>query len=161
MKIKIVNKSNNPLPTYAKAGDSGMDLRADFSRGVNEQHMYEAVAYDDIREVVLVFPGGRYLVPTGLFTSFPPGYEFQVRPRSGVALKEGVTVLNTPGTIDSNYRNEWGVIIMNLSSDVFEIAHGDRIAQGVLTKVSLVEWEEVEELDSTDRKGGFGHTGVK
>lgn len=161
MKVNVINKSTNALPTYAKPGDAGMDLRADFSRGVSDEHMYGA-AYDEIRKKVLVFSGGRYLVPTGLFTSFPPGYEFQIRPRSGLALKAGITVLNTPGTIDAGYRNEWGVILMNLSDEVFEIEHGDRIAQGVLSKVCLAEWNEVETLDESDRgKTGFGDSGIK
>ncbi len=161
MIIKVINKSSNELPEYAKQGDSGMDLRANFSNGLKEEFMWGA-AFDKERETLLVFSGGRVLIPTGLYTSFPPGYEIQVRPRSGLALKNGVTVLNTPGTIDSGYRNEWGVILMNLSDDVFEIQHGDRIAQAVLTKVSLIEWDEVSSLDESDRgKTGYGDSGVK
>lgn len=161
MKVNIINKNPNGLPKYAKFGDSGMDLMADFSRGLNEDLMWGS-AYDEEREKLLIFSGGRCLIPTGIYTSFPPGYEIQVRPRSGLALKNGVTVLNTPGTIDSGYRNEWGVILMNLSDDVFEIQHGDRIAQAVLAKVSLIEWNEVEELDKSDRgEGGFNSTGIK
>lgn len=160
MKVSVINKSNNPLPNYAKPGDAGMDLRADFSRGVSEEYMWGTV-YDEQRGVVIIFPGGRYLVPTGLFTAFPVGYEFQVRPRSGLALKHGITVLNTPGTIDCGYRNEWGVILMNLGDEPFEISHGDRIAQGVLTKVTLCEWNEIDTLDNNDRKGGFGSSGIK
>ena len=161
MKIDVINTSSNPLPVYAKAGDSGMDVRADFSRGVSDEHMYGA-AYDEERKVVLLFSGGRYLVPTGIFTSFPPGFEIQVRPRSGQALKQGITVLNTPGTIDSGYRNELGVILFNTSDEVFEIAHGDRIAQIVLAKVSLIEWNQVDSLTESDRgKTGLGDSGVK
>lgn len=161
MKVNVINKGTNPLPSYAKSGDSGMDAMADFSRGVSEKFMHLA-AYDEISKKIIVFSGGRVLVPTGLFTSFPPGYEIQVRSRSGLALKQGVFVLNSPGTIDSGYRNELGVILFNTSDDVFEISHGDRIAQLVLAKVSLIEWNEVVDLDSSDRgEGGFGSTGVK
>ena len=161
MKLNVINSGENALPTYAKAGDSGMDLRANFSNGLNDSYMFGA-AFDDVRKTLLVFSGGRVLIPTGLYTSFPPGYEIQVRPRSGLALKQGVTVLNTPGTVDSSYRGEIGVILMNLSDDVFEIQHGDRIAQAVLAKVSLIEWNVVEHLDKTDRgTGGFNSTGTK
>lgn len=161
MKVNVINKSTNELPVYAKAGDSGVDVKADFSRGVSDKFMLGA-AYDEERKVINLFSGGRLLVPTGLFTSFPPGYEIQVRPRSGLALKNGITVLNTPGTIDAGYRNELGVILFNSSDEVFEIAHGDRIAQLVLAKVSLIEWNEVESLDESDRgKSGFGDSGIK
>lgn len=160
MKINVVNKSNNQLPFYAKEGDSGMDVRADFSRGVSDE-FFNGAAYDDEREVIMLFSGGRCLVPTGIFTSFPKGYEIQVRPRSGLALKHGITVLNTPGTIDSGYRNEFGIILINLSDEIFEISHGDRIAQIVLNKVEEIEWNLVETLDESERgEGGFGHTGV-
>ena len=100
MKVNIINSSNNPLPTYAKLGDSGMDLRASFSNGLNEDLMWGA-AFDDERKTLIVFSGGRVLIPTGLYTSFPPGYELQIRSRSGLALKHGIMVLNSPGTIDS------------------------------------------------------------
>ena len=161
MKINVINKSTNALPTYAKPGDSGMDLRADFTHGLVEDYMVGA-AVDGERETLIIFSGGRCLIPTGLYTSFPPGYEIQVRPRSGLALKQGIIVLNTPGTIDSGFRSEIGVILMNLSDEPFEIQHGDRIAQAVLAKVSLIEWNEVESLDESDRgKGGLGSSGVK
>lgn len=160
MEVQVINKNPNGLPKYAKYGDSGMDLLADFSRGLNEDFMWRA-AYDEKREKLLIFSGGRCLIPTGLYTSFPPGYEIQIRSRSGLALKQGVFVLNSPGTLDSGYRNEVGVILTNMSDEVFEVAQGDRIAQAVLTKVSLIEWKEVESLTETDRgKGGFGHTGI-
>ena len=159
MKVNIINKNLKGLPKYAKFGDSGMDLMADFSRGLNEDLMWGS-AYDEKREKLLIFSGGRCLIPTGIYTSFPPGYEIQVRSRSGLALKSGVFVLNTPGTVDSCYRNEIGVILFNASDEVFEVSQGDRIAQAVLAKVSLIEWNEVESLDETDRgEGGFGHTG--
>lgn len=161
MKVNIINKGSNELPKYTKAGDSGMDLRANFSNGLNEDFMFGA-AFDKERETLLVFSGGRVLVPTGLYTSFPPGYELQVRSRSGLALKQGVFVTNGIGTIDSGYRNEIGVILTNLSDEVFEIQQGDRIAQAVLTKVSLIEWNEVTELDNSDRgKTGYGDSGIK
>lgn len=159
--VEVINRSKNPLPKYETPGAAGMDLTADFSNPIPEKFLFGA-AFDEEREVLLIFSGGRALVPTNLFTAIPEGYEVQVRPRSGLALKQGVTVLNTPGTIDSDYRNSWGVIIMNLSDEVFEIAQGDRIAQAVLSKVDQINWKEVEELSSTDRGlGGFGSTGVK
>lgn len=161
MKVNVINKGNNLLPVYAKAGDSGMDVKANFSNGLNEDFMWGA-AYDEERKVLIVFSGGRVLVPTGLYTSFPPGYEIQVRSRSGLALKQGVMVLNSPGTIDSGYRNEIGIILMNLGDEPFEIEHGDRIAQLVLAKVSLIEWNEVEKLDESERgKTGYGDSGIK
>lgn len=161
MKVNVINSGGNALPTYAKPGDSGQDLRANFTNGLNSEYMFHA-AFDDVRNTLLVFSGGRVLIPTGLYTSFPPGYELQIRPRSGTALKFGVTVLNTPGTVDSCYRGELGVILMNLGDDVFEIQQGDRIAQLVLAKVSLIEWAEVPHLDKTDRgEGGFNSTGTK
>ena len=159
MKVNIINKNPNGLPKYAKFGDSGMDLMADFSRGLNEDLMWGS-AYDEERKKLLIFSGGRCLIPTGIYTSFPPGYEIQVRSRSGLALKSGVFVLNTPGTVDSCFRSQIGVILFNASDEVFEVSQGDRIAQAVLTKVSLIEWNEVDTLNETDRgKGGFGSTG--
>lgn len=160
MEVKIVNKSQNDLPAYETPESAGLDLRADFSRGINNSFFYKA-GFDNQKHVVSIYPGGRVLIPTGLFTAIPAGYEFQIRPRSGTALKKGVTVLNSPGTIDSDYRNEWGVILINLSDEIFEVNHGDRIAQAVLKKVERVGWNVVETLDETERLGGFGHTGVK
>jgi dUTP pyrophosphatase len=130
------------LPTYAHPGDAGMDVRS-------------------VEEVVLE-PGGRKLVRTGLVMMLPPGYEAQVRPRSGLALKNGVTVLNTPGTIDADYRGEVGVIMVNLSNEPQTIENGERICQMVVARHSTVEWTLVEDLDETERgAGGFGHTGTK
>ena len=161
MKINVVNKSTNPLPSYAKDGDAGMDVRADLSREVSDK-FFDGAAYDEEREVIIIFSGGRCLVPTGISTSIPKGYEIQVRPRSGLALKNGVTVLNTPGTIDSGYRNEYGIILINLSDEPFEISHGDRIAQIVLNKVEEIEWNLVENLDESERgQTGFGDSGIK
>ena len=144
MKVKVINLNpKNPLPKYETPDSSGMDLRAN----INTEWTVE--------------PGERILIPTGLKMAIPSGYECQIRPRSGLALKKGITVLNTPGTIDADYRNEVGVIIINHSNDTFTINPGDRIAQAVFNKVEYVELEKVDELDETERgEGGFGHTGV-
>ena len=140
--IKIVNKSGNPLPQYATAGSSGMDLRADLSEEVVLQSLE------------------RKLIPTGLFIELPDGYEGQVRPRSGLAIKQGITCLNSPGTIDADYRGEIKIILINLSADVQVIAPGDRIAQLVIAPVSKANWLESSTLESSERnEGGFGHTG--
>ena len=142
MKIKIVNRSHHALPQYATALSAGLDLRA------------------NLEEDITLQPMERRLVPTGLSIALPEGYEAQVRPRSGLALKHGITLLNTPGTIDADYRGESGVIMVNLSDTPFNIADGDRIAQLVIARYEQAEWEAVEALDSTERgDGGFGHTG--
>ena len=142
MKVEIVNKSGQPLPAYATELSAGMDLRA------------------DLESPVTLGPLERALVPTGLFIALPAGYEAQVRPRSGLAAKHGITVLNTPGTIDADYRGEIKVILVNLSNTPFEIAPGERIAQMVVARHERVEWDEVEVLDETARgAGGFGSTG--
>ena len=142
MKVEIVNKSGQPLPAYATELSAGMDLRA------------------DLESPVTLGPLERALVPTGLFIALPAGYEAQVRPRSGLAAKHGITVLNTPGTIDADYRGEIKVILVNLSSTPFEIVPGERIAQMVVARHERVEWDEVDVLDETARgAGGFGSTG--
>ena len=142
MNIRIINRSHHPLPAYATALSAGMDLRANLDTPITLR------------------PLERCLVPTGLFIALPQGYEAQVRPRSGLALKKGITVLNTPGTIDADYRGEIGVILVNLSNEDFVINDGDRIAQMVVARHETVEWEAVETLDETERgAGGFGHTG--
>ena len=142
MKIKIVNRSHHALPQYATALSAGLDLRA------------------NLEEDITLQPMERRLVPTGLSIALPEGYEAQVRPRSGLALKHGITLLNTPGPIDADYRGEIGVIMVNLSDTPFNIADGDRIAQLVIARYEQAEWEAVEALDSTERgDGGFGHTG--
>jgi dUTP pyrophosphatase len=142
--VSVINKSNNPLPMYATDGSSGMDLRAFLDAPVE------------------LGPLERYLVPTGLSIELPLGYEAQVRPRSGLALKNGLTCLNSPGTIDSDYRGDIGVIIVNLSNEMQKIAPGDRIAQLVIQKVEKVEWKLVTALEDTERSaGGFGHTGIQ
>ena len=144
MKVKIVNLSQWPLPQYATPQSAGVDLRA------------------DTREDIVLPPLGRAMVPTGLYLEIPAGYEAQVRPRSGLAAKKGVTVLNSPGTIDADYRGEVRVILVNLSSDPFTIVPGERIAQMVFARHEQVEWEEVDTLEESERgAGGFGSTGVK
>ena len=144
MKIKIVNKSNHPLPHYGTEASAGVDLRANIS------------------ESITLKPLERTLVKTGLFIELPVGYEAQVRPRSGLAYKNGITVLNTPGTIDADYRGEIGVILVNLSNENFTIENGERVAQMVIAKHEQANWELVEELSDTERgSGGFGSTGKK
>lgn len=143
MKVEIVNRSKHRLPTYATEASAGMDLRA------------------NIDEPITLRPLERVLVPTGLYIALPVGYEAQVRPRSGLAIKKGVTVLNSPGTIDADYRGEVCVILVNLSQEPFTIADGERIAQMVIARHEQVEWNCVDELGATERgAGGFGHTGV-
>ncbi len=142
MEIKIVNKSNHPLPHYGTEAAAGVDLRA------------------NITESITLKPLERTLVKTGLFIELPVGYEAQVRPRSGLAYKHGLTVLNTPGTIDADYRGEIGVILVNLSNEDFTIENGERVAQMVIAKHEQAEWSLVEELSDTSRgTGGFGSTG--
>ena len=144
MNVKIINRSHHALPAYATALSAGMDLRANLDTPITLR------------------PLERCLVPTGLFIALPQGYEAQVRPRSGLALKKGITVLNTPGTVDADYRGEIGVILVNLSNEDFVINDGERIAQMVVARHETVEWEAVETLDETERgAGGFGHTGKK
>jgi len=143
MKVKIVNKSHHPLPRYATALSAGMDIRA------------------YLTEPVELKPLERKLIPTGLYIALPEGYEAQVRPRSGLAIKHGITVLNTPGTIDADYRGEVGVILVNLSADPFLINDGERICQLVIAPCTQAQWQPEEVLDDTERgSGGFGHTGI-
>ena len=143
MKIQIINTSPHPLPQYATPQSAGVDLRA------------------NLNEPIVLKPLQRCLVPTGLFLALSQGYEAQVRPRSGLAIKKGITVLNSPGTIDADYRGEINVILVNLSAEEFVIEDGERIAQMVIARHEQAEWEEVEVLDETDRgAGGFGHTGT-
>ena len=143
MKVKIINRSKNPLPQYETENSAGMDLRADI--------------VDDI----IINPLERVLVPTGLFIELPKGFEGQVRPRSGLAAKNGITVLNSPGTIDSDYRGEIKVILVNLSNDPFVLSAGERVCQLVIAKHETIVWEETIILSDTVRgEGGFGHTGL-
>ena len=142
MQVKIVNKSKNELPAYSTAFSAGMDLRA------------------NLDESVVLKPLERKLIPTGLFIELPQGYEAQIRPRSGLALKKGITLLNTPGTIDADYRGEIGVILINLSQEDFVVKNGERICQMVVAAHETVKWDLVEVLEETERgAGGFGHTG--
>ena len=144
MTINIINKSGHALPNYETIASAGMDLRA------------------NIDEPIVLSPLGRALVKTGLFIELPMGYEAQVRPRSGLAFKKGITVLNSPGTVDADYRGEIGVILVNLSNEAFTIENGERIAQLIIAKHERAEWLEVEVLTETSRgEGGFGSTGVK
>lgn len=144
IKIKVVNKGRQQLPAYATSQSAGMDLRA------------------NIDTPITLRPMERRIIPTGLYIALPPGFEAQVRPRSGLALKHGITVLNSPGTIDADYRGEIGVLLVNLSTDDFIITEGERIAQMVIARHEQGEFELTDELDGTERgAGGYGHTGVK
>ncbi len=144
MTVKILNKSNNELPAYSTLFSAGMDLRA------------------FLNEPVSLLPLERKLIPTGLFIELPAGFEAQIRPRSGLALKKGISVLNTPGTIDADYRGEIGVILINLSNQEVVIESGERICQMIISKHETIQWEEVSVLEESLRgAGGFGHTGVK
>lgn len=144
MKVKVINKGANPLPAYATAFAAGLDVRADNA------------------DPIVLKPLGRAIVPTGLYLEIPAGYEVQVRPRSGLAAKKGITVLNAPGTIDADYRGEVCVILVNLGADDFVVERGERIAQLVLAKHEVIEWEEASELADSERgAGGFGSTGAK
>lgn len=144
MKVKVINKAASALPAYATEFAAGMDVRA------------------DITDPVVLKPLGRAIIPTGLFLEIPAGYEVQVRPRSGLAAKKGVTVLNAPGTIDADYRGEVCVILVNLSAEDFTVEPGERVAQLVLAKHEVIEWDEVDSLEESARgEGGFGSTGTK
>ena len=143
MNVEIINKSKHQIPTYETEGSAGMDLRA------------------NLNEPVILKPLERAIIKTGLFIALPQGYEAQVRPRSGLAAKKGITVLNSPGTVDADYRGEIGVILVNLSNDEFTVNDGERIAQLVIAKHERVNWQEVSVLNETERgAGGFGSTGV-
>jgi dUTP pyrophosphatase len=144
MEVKIVNRSGNPLPSYSTEHSAGMDIRA----AIDESYVLKPLA--------------RRLIPTGLYIELPEGYEAQIRPRSGLAMKHGITVLNSPGTIDADYRGEIGVILVNLSAEDFKIEPGERICQVVINKYEKAKWKETEYLVESDRgSGGFGHTGTK
>ena len=144
MEVKIVNKSDNPLPSYSTPYSAGMDIRA------------------SLKKPVTLKPLQRELIPTGLFIELPEGYEAQIRPRSGLALKKGISVVNTPGTIDADYRGEIGIILINLSGEDFVVEDGERICQMVINKVEAIAWSQVVSLEVSERgSGGFGHTGTK
>ena len=145
IKVKIINRSHHQLPEYATPGSAGMDVRAFLPE-----------------KPVVLGPLERALVPTGLYIQLPHGYECQIRPRSGLAIKPGISLVNPPGTVDSDYRGEIGVILVNLSNEPFTVNDGERICQMVITRYTRVDWERVERIDETERgKGGFGHTGVQ
>lgn len=144
VKVSIINRSHHALPSYSTPLSAGMDIRA------------------NLEEPIILQPGERRLIPTGLFIALPEGYEAQIRPRSGLAIKHGITVLNSPGTIDADYRGEVGIILINHSDKAFVIEDGERVGQMVVAQYSRVEWNETDTLDETERgAGGFGHTGVK
>jgi len=157
MKIKIVNKSNNELPSYATIGSAGMDVRA-FIPDIPSVDYCSIMCPDDI----ILYPMDRKMIHTGLYFEIPEGYELQIRPRSGLAIKNGITVINTPGTLDSDYRGELCILLINLSNESFVINNGDRIAQIIINKYESAEWVQVETLSDTERgTGGFNSTGVK
>lgn len=144
IKVRVINRSNNQLPEYGTPGAAGMDVRA------------------SLNESITIAPMERALIPTGLYVEIPEGYECQLRPRSGLALKKGISLVNTPGTIDADYRGEIGVILINLSKEPFVVENGERICQMVFNRFTPAEWEQVDTLEDTERgEGGFGHTGVK
>lgn len=144
MEVKIVNQSGNPLPSYSTPYSAGMDIRA------------------SLKDPITLKPLQRELIPTGLFIELPEGYEAQIRPRSGLALKKGISVVNTPGTIDADYRGEIGIILINLSGEDFVVEDGERICQMVINKVEAIAWSQVVSLEESERgSGGFGHTGTK
>ena len=167
MKVQVVSKCPK-LPKYETPQSAGCDVRADFSR-VSPQNPIKLFGDGEIifageshpLTMLRLEPGSRALIPTGIFTAIPEGYEIQVRPRSGLALKKGLSVLNTPGTVDADYRAEIGVILINHSKEAVWIEDGERIAQFVLNKVEQIEWETVDSLNETERKGGFGSTNNK
>ena len=158
--VPVINKSSNELPKYAHKGDAGFDLRANVEEIKNDNYLFNAIRFNTT--TIILNPGGRVLIPTGLYMAIPEGYELQIRPRSGLALKYGITVVNTPGTIDAVYRGNIGVILKNDGIEPFIIEQGDRIAQGVLNKVEEANLIETDSLDETDRSdSGYGKSGVK
>lgn len=168
MKVQVVNISNNQLPQYETPASAGLDIRVDFSRVTPENPIKtygdaEIIFAGDTHQKVMLRlePGSRALVPTGIFTAIPEGYEVQIRPRSGLAIKKGLNVINCVGTIDADYRNEWGVPVTNQGFETIWIEDGERICQAVLNKVERIKWEQVSELNKTERSGGFGSTGTK
>ena len=158
--IPVINKSSNKLPEYAHEGDAGFDLRANVEEIKNDDNLFNTTKPS--ATTIIINPKGRALIPTGLYMEIPKGYELQIRPRSGLALKYGITVVNTPGTIDAVYRGNIGVILKNDGIETFIIEQGDRIAQGVLNKVEEANLIETDSLDETDRSdSGYGKSGVK
>ena len=168
MKVNVINISSNELPKYETPQSAGLDVRADFSR-VSPENPIKLYGDGEIifkgeghpKVLLRLEPGSRALIPTGLFTAIPEGYEIQVRPRSGLALKKGLSLVNCVGTIDADYRNEIGIILINHGIETAWIEDGERIAQFILNRVERIDWNLVESLDETERHGGFGHTGTK
>ena len=168
MKVNVVTITPNPLPQYETPKSAGMDIRADFSR-VTPENPIKVWGNAEIifagehhtKTLLRLDPGARALIPTGLFSAIPEGYEIQLRPRSGLAIKKGLNLINCIGTIDADYRQEWGVPVVNQGLETIWIEDGERICQAILNKVEQIEWVEVKSLDSTERAGGFGSTGTK
>lgn len=168
MKVNVVTITPNPLPQYETPKSAGMDIRADFSR-VTPENPIKAWGNAEVifagehhtKTLLRLDPGARALIPTGLFSAIPEGYEIQLRPRSGLAIKKGLNLINCIGTIDADYRQEWGVPVVNQGLETIWIEDGERICQAILNKVEKIEWVEVKSLDSTERAGGFGSTGTK
>jgi dUTP pyrophosphatase len=167
VRVDVINKSENQLPKYETNGAAGMDVRADFSRITPElpikafgncQFVFKTE--DNQIPYLILDPGCRALIPTGLFVAIPEGWEIRIQPRSGLALKKGISCVNTPGCIDSDYRHEIGVILINHGLEPVVIEHKERIAQFILSKVDQIVWNPTDSLDETDRKGGFGSTGI-
>lgn len=166
--IKVINKSNNPLPKYETDGAAGMDIRVDLSRVTPDNPIKgfgdaEVIWSGEGHSVPMVrlAPMSRALLPTGIFTAIPHGYQIALRPRSGLAIKKGLTLINCVGTIDEDFRSEWGIPVINLGLEDIYIEDGERICQAILERVYKGTWEKVDNLDSTDRAGGFGSTGIK
>lgn len=168
MKVQVINKSNNKLPQYETSKSAGMDVRVDFSRVTPENPIKvwgdaEIIFKGDGHSKVLLRlePGSRALLPTGIFTTIPEGYEAQLRPRSGLAIKKGLNLINCVGTIDADYTAEWGIPVVNQGLESIWIEDGERICQVVFNKFEQITWKEVDSIEKTDRKGGFGSTGSK
>lgn len=169
--VQIYNTSNNSNPSYSNPTDAGADVRADFSR-VSPENPIKLFGEGEIifageghpKTLLRLEPMSRAIIPTGIYTSIPEGYEVQLRPRSGLAIKKGLSLVNTPGTIDCSYKNQWGIPIINLGLETIWIEDGERICQAVLNKFSTIDWEPVDslsDLSGEDRGGGFGHSGTK
>lgn len=166
--VKVINVSKNKLPQYETKGSAGMDIRVDLSRVTPDNPIKgfgnaEVIWAGEAHNVPMVrlSPGSRALLPTGLFSAIPEGYQISLRPRSGLSIKQGVTLCNSVGLVDSDYRLEWFVPVINLGQEDVYIEDGERVCQALLEKVNRIEWEEVESLDETERVGGFGSTGLK
>jgi dUTP pyrophosphatase len=159
MKVQVINKSQHQLPKYATIGSAAVDLQASFTE-LDQDFKGDRFQVDAPNKVIFLLAGGRILIPTDLYVAIPEGYEIQIRPRSGLAIKNGISMVNCTGTIDSDYRGNVGIILINHSNKTFEIRNGDRIGQAILSKVEQIEWVNVDKLSETSRgEGGFGHSG--